>query len=143
MIWEKDEQAREASKMMEQTPSEEEIRKVVHELRESAQEKERINISFSRKGGKELEERIEKIVQMIIESLAERWEKSLRVGIIVSLFKKGAREQQVSDTVYVNHQAVIRPIVRLLENELGKTVFGGEESGGDVGYLWWWYHHCG
>ena len=42
----------------------------------------------------------------------------------------------VFDTVNVNHQAVMRPIVRLLEKELGKTVFRGEGSGGDVGYLW-------
>ena len=56
------------------------------------QGKDGINISYIRKGGKELVERIVKIVQMIIiESLAERWEESLRVGIIVSLFMKGAK----------------------------------------------------
>ena len=75
---------------MQGTPSEEEIREAVHELRKSMQGKDGINISYSRKLGTELVERIAKIVQMIIESLAERWEESLRVGIIVSLFEKGA-----------------------------------------------------
>ena len=47
--------------------------------------------SYIMKGGKELVERIVKIVQMIIERLAERWEESLKVGIIVSLFKEGVK----------------------------------------------------
>ena len=55
------------------------------------QGKDGINISYIRKRGKELVERIVKMVRMIIESLAERWKESLRVGIIVSLFKNGAK----------------------------------------------------
>ena len=66
---------REASEMMEGTPSEE-IREAVHELRESVQGKDVINMSYIRKGEKELVEKIVKMVQMIIESLAERWEES-------------------------------------------------------------------
>ena len=62
--------------MMEGTPSEEEIREAVHELRESVQGKDRINISYIRKGEKELVEMIVKMVQMIIESPAERWDES-------------------------------------------------------------------
>ena len=37
---------------MEGTPSEEEIREAVHDLRESVQGKDVINISYIRKGGK-------------------------------------------------------------------------------------------
>ena len=62
--------------MMEGTPSEEEIREAVHELRESVQGKDGINISYIRKGEKELVEMIVKMVQMIIESPAERWDES-------------------------------------------------------------------
>ena len=39
--------------MMEGTPSEEEIREAVHELREPVQRKDVINISYIKKGGKE------------------------------------------------------------------------------------------
>ena len=55
-------------------------------------------------------------------------------GLLESGLKGGGVD--VSDTVNVSHQAVMRQIVRLLEKELGKTVFRGEGSGGDVGSLW-------
>ena len=56
------------------------------------QGKDGINISYIRKGGKELVERIVKTAQVIKESPPERWEESLRVGIIVSLFTKRAKK---------------------------------------------------
>ena len=62
--------------MMEGTVSEEEIREAEHELRESVEGKDEINISYIRKGEKELVERIVKMVLMIIESPAERWDES-------------------------------------------------------------------
>ena len=56
------------------------------------QGKDGINISYIRKGGKELAERIVKMPQVIKESPPERWEESLRVRIIVSLFTKRAKK---------------------------------------------------
>ena len=58
--------------MIEWTPSEEEIREAVHELTELVQGKNGINISYIRKEGKELEERIVKTAQVIKESPPER-----------------------------------------------------------------------
>ena len=56
------------------------------------QGKDGINISYIRKGGKELVEKIVKTAQVIKESPPESWEESLRVGIIVSLFTKRAKK---------------------------------------------------
>ena len=86
-----DEHAREASKIMEKAPSDEEIRDAVQELRELIHGEDWIKISYVRKEWEDFVERIVKIVQVIIESPAESWEESLRLGIIVSLFKKESR----------------------------------------------------
>ena len=60
------------------------------ELRESSPEEDLIRISYTREGREELVDRIVGMVQVMFESLAERWEELLRVGIMVPLFK-GAR----------------------------------------------------
>ena len=57
--------------MIEGTPCEEEIREAVHELTEQVQGKDGINISYIRKGGKELVERIVKTAQVIKENPPE------------------------------------------------------------------------
>ena len=62
------------------------------ELRESAQGKYGIKISYIAKGGEEL---VDKIVRMVVmfKSLAERWDESLRLWIMVPFVKKGARRR--------------------------------------------------
>ena len=87
----KDEQAREVSEIMKETPSEEEIREAVKEIWESAPGVDGIRISYIRKEVEVLVKRIVRMVQVMFESPTERWMESLWVGITMPLFKKGAR----------------------------------------------------
>ena len=57
-------------------------------------------------------------------------------GLLESGSKGRGGSTSLIATVNVYHQAAMRQIVRLLEKELGKTVFRGEGSGGDVGCIW-------
>ena len=89
-ISETEEATREAE-ILNATPSREEILKEMKKMKESAPGEDGVRLIYLFKGGPEVIEKVIEIVQFMFEYGAEKWEDSLKSGLVIPLFKKGDR----------------------------------------------------
>ena len=85
------EEARLWSDILEQTPSREEILKEMKKMRESAPGEDGVRLIYLFKGGPEIIEKVIEMVQYMFENGAEKWDLSLKIGLVIPLYKKGDR----------------------------------------------------
>ena len=90
----RDERAREANELMNETPEREEIMKAMKEMRESAPGEDGVRVGFIRNACEEVKGRVIDIVKWMFDERADRWDESVRVGIMVPLHKKGDRSDR-------------------------------------------------
>ena len=89
-----DVRAQEANEFMNEVPEREEIEEAMKEMKESAPGEEGVRIGYIRFACEEMKARIIRIVQEMFEHDAGRWDDSLKVGIMIPLFKKGDRNDK-------------------------------------------------
>ena len=88
-----DSRAREANECLNAVPESEETRKAMKETRESAPGLEGVRIGYIRKACEGTQGRVIEIVQRMFEVRANEWDELMKVGAMVPLHKKGARDQ--------------------------------------------------
>ena len=76
---------------LEETPSREEILEQMGKMKDSAPGKDGVRLSYILKGGPALINEVIKLVQFMFENPAIKWEESLKIGLVIPLFKKGNR----------------------------------------------------
>ena len=86
-----DAEARDVSEEMEEEPSEEEIRKAMREMKDSAPGEDGVRLDYIRKAGDRVIRWVVRLVQDMWRKPAEEWEESLKAGIMIPLHKKGDR----------------------------------------------------
>ena len=75
--------------MLEETPSKEEILKQMSLMRESAPGKDGVRLIYLQEAGPEILDKLATMIQFMFENEAERWEESLKIGLMIPLHKKG------------------------------------------------------
>ena len=85
------EKARDWANRLNDTPEREEILDHMKKMKESAPGKDGVRIIYKLQGGPEIFERVVNMVQMMFEKGAEEWEELLKIGQVISLHKKGDR----------------------------------------------------
>jgi hypothetical protein len=88
------EKAKEANELMNERPEREEIVKAMNDMHESAPGEDGVRIGFIREACAEVRERVIEVVQSMFECRADRWDESLKVGVMVPLHKKGDRNDR-------------------------------------------------
>ena len=81
--------AREWRDRLEEIPSNEEIIAQMKKMKDSAPGKDGVRISYLLKGGREILNRLIEMVQFMFGSDADKWEESLKIGLVIPLHKKG------------------------------------------------------
>ena len=85
------EKAEEWREILETTPSDEEIRTQMKEMRESAPGEDGVRLIYIQQGGPEILSMVHKMVKFMFENSADKWEPSLKAGLVIPLHKKGDR----------------------------------------------------
>ena len=85
------EKAREWRDRLEGVPSSEEILKQMKLMKDSAPGDDGVRLSYLLKGGQEVFNKIVEMVQFMFVNGHDKWEESLKVGIVIPLHKKGDR----------------------------------------------------
>ena len=85
------EKAKEWKDILEAVPGREEIAEQIKKMRDSAPGDDGVRLSYLMKGGQEIFDYIIEMVQFMFLNGAETWEESLKVGMVIPLFKKGDR----------------------------------------------------
>ena len=88
-----DRRAKEANECLNVVPDSEEIREAMKETRESAPGLDGVRIGYIRKACEGIQGRVIEIVQRMFEMRANEWDELVKVGAMVPLHKKGARDQ--------------------------------------------------
>ena len=89
-----DERAIEANELLNETPEREEIMQAMSDIRESAPGEDGVRIGYIMNACDVVIDRVIEIVQMMFEERADRWDESLKVGVMVPLHKKGDRNDR-------------------------------------------------
>ena len=84
--------AREWRDILEDPPSKEEIKKQMDLMKESAPGNDNTRLIYIRKAGPRIFEEIVKLVNFMFENPAEKWEDSLKLGLVIPLHKKGDKD---------------------------------------------------
>jgi len=114
-----DERAKEANEWMNETPEREEIETAMKEMKESAPGEDGVRIGYIRYACEEMKERVIRMVQMMFETRADRWEESVKVGIMVPLYKKGDRNDRGNYRGVCLLSMVSRVLARVIAKRLG------------------------
>lgn len=85
------EKAREWREQLEEVPSREEILKQMKLMKDSAPGDDGVRLSYLLKGGQEVFDKIVEMIQFMFLNGHDKWEESLKVGIVIPLHKKGDR----------------------------------------------------
>ena len=88
-----DRRAKEANECLNVVPESEEIREAMKETRESALGLDGVRIGYIRKACESIQGRVIEIVQRMFEVRANEWDELVKVGAMVPLRKKVARDQ--------------------------------------------------
>ena len=88
-----DRSAKGANECLNVVPESEEIREAMKETRESAPGLDGVRIGYIRKACEGIQCRVIEIVQKMFEVRANEWDELVKVGAMVPLHKKGARDQ--------------------------------------------------
>ena len=89
----KDSRAKEGKEFLNVAPEIEEIREAMKETRGSALGLDGVRIGYIRKACEDIQGRVIEIVQRMFEVRANEWDELVKVGTMVPLLKKGARDQ--------------------------------------------------
>ena len=81
--------AEEWKEQLEETPSREEIIEQMNKMKDSAPGEDGVRISYLLKGGPTILDEIVKMVQFMFNNSADKWEGSLKIGLVIPLHKKG------------------------------------------------------
>ena len=111
---------------MNETPQEDEIRKALMETKDSAPGKDCVKISYIREAPEEVKREACRMVSYMFENRAHKWEESLKIGQMVSLYKKGDRNDKN------NYRGVC--LLAMASRVLGRVM---------AGRLRWWSEHLG
>ena len=84
-------EARLGNERMNVVPSRGEIEEAMKEMKESAPGEDGVRMFFIRCACQEVKERVIEMIQVMFEKRANKWEQSLKSGVIAPLFKKGER----------------------------------------------------
>ena len=77
--------------LLDETPSREEIVKQMKEMSDSAPGEDGVRLIYILKGGPALIDTVVEMIRFMFENPAEKWEESLKVGLVIPLHKKGNR----------------------------------------------------
>ena len=83
--------AREANERMNEDVSREEVVIAMKEMKDSAPGEDGVRLLYIREACEEVKEAVIGMVQFMFEKRADRWNESLKVGLIAPLYKKGDR----------------------------------------------------
>lgn len=86
--------AREANELLNEVPEREEIERAMNEMKESAPGEDGVRIGYIRLACEEVKERVIEMVREMFDKRADRWDESLKVGLMVPLHKKGDRNDR-------------------------------------------------
>ena len=79
------------AEQFDEIPSREEIITQMKKMRDSAPGQDGVRLSYLMSAGQEITEKLVNMVQYMFQNGAEKWEESLKVGLVIPLFKKGDR----------------------------------------------------
>ena len=82
------EKARDWRENLEEVPSGEEVRTQMRKMRDSAPGKDGCRLIYLLEAGPEVENMVTEMVQFMFLNEAEKWEESLKIGLVIPLFKK-------------------------------------------------------
>ena len=85
------EKAREANVMMNGEVSRKELIDAMNEMKDSAPGEDAVCMRYIREACEDLKDEVIEKVQFMFENRADRWDESLKVGLMCALFKKGDR----------------------------------------------------
>ena len=85
--------AKEANECLNVVPESKEIREAMKETRESAPGLDGVSFGYIRKACESIQGRVIEIVQRMFEVRANEWDELVKVGVMVPLHQKGARDQ--------------------------------------------------
>jgi hypothetical protein len=91
LIIEETDKTREWRERLEEVPSSEEIIEQMKKMKDSAPGKDGVRLSYLLKGGSDILDRVVNMVQFMFLNDAEKWEESLKIGLVIPLHKKGDR----------------------------------------------------
>ena len=77
--------------ILESTPGREEILEQMKKMKDSSPGDDGVRLCYLMKAGPEITNKIIEMVQFMFENGADKWEESLKIGIVIPLFKKGDR----------------------------------------------------
>ena len=77
--------------MLEMTPTAEEVRIQMKQMRESAPGEDGVRLIYLLKGGPTVMNMVVRMIQFMFLNSADKWEKSLKIGEMIPLHKKGNR----------------------------------------------------
>ena len=100
--------------------------KAMKEMRESAPEEDGVRIGYIKNACEEVKVVVIEMVQKMFECRADRWEESVKVGIVVPLFKRGDRNDRN------NYRGVC--LLAMCSRVLGRVI---------AKRLAWWIEHLG
>ena len=81
--------AREWRNILDAVPGREEIITQMNKMKDSAPGKDGVRISYLLKGGREIMDRLINMIHFMFTNDADRWEESLKIGLVIPLHKKG------------------------------------------------------
>lgn len=77
------------SEQLDEIPQREEIVEQMKKMKDSAPGEDGVRLSYLTKGGPEILQELIELIQFMFCNSAEKWEASLKIGMVIPLFKKG------------------------------------------------------
>ena len=74
---------------LDEVPEKEEIVQQLKKMKDSAPGEDGVRLSYITKGGPEILEELIKLIQFMFCNPADKWEGTLKIGLVIPLFKKG------------------------------------------------------
>ena len=103
---------------LEETPSREEILEQMNKMKDSAPGEDGVRLRYLMKGGPAILDEIVVMVQFMFNNSADKWERSLKVGLVIALHKKGDKNNPNNFRGVVLLAMGSRILARILANRL-------------------------
>ena len=111
-------EARHESEILEEVPSREEIIEQMNKMKDSAPGEDGVRLCYLLKGGPMILDEIVEMVQFMFNNSADKWEDSLKVGLVIALHKKGDKDNPNNFRGVVLLAMGSRILARVLANRL-------------------------
>ena len=112
------EKARQWKDQLEETPSREEIIEQMNKMKDSAPGEDGVRLRYLLRGGPAILDEIVTMVQFMFNNSADKWESSLKVGLVIPLHKKGDKNNPNNFRGVVLLAMGSRILARVLANRL-------------------------